>query len=152
MRKAFWVLLFAALVLMACQAQPALSPEPTLGETGPDPVQPLGEAYPLPEVAGQPIDPDQPYPPPPPPSVPFAMGEYPEPGEAPGFYNVNWDRAVESVLKGEVTIIQPTRTTDVYFELEDGRVFKAITPQDDNVATLLERCGAVCADITVREY
>jgi hypothetical protein len=153
MRKAIWVLLFAVLVLVACQAQPVIPPEPTQVQTQPDPVGSLTEPYPLPGAEGQPsIDPNQPYPPPlPPPSIPFGMGEYPEPGEEPGFYTVNWERAVESVMKGEVNIIQETFTTDVYFELGDGRVFKAIAPEDDSVSALLERCGDVCADVTVRE-
>jgi hypothetical protein len=143
MRNAIWMMIFVALVFTACQPQPALPPEPAPAEPTPVMSDPPPDA---------PDDPAQAYPPPALAATPAPLGEYPEPGEAPGFYNVNWSAAEDAVMASRVQTIQKTSTADVYFELADGRIFKAISPQLDAVAALLERCGDQCADITVLDY
>jgi hypothetical protein len=62
---------------------------------------------------------------------------------------VQWSQAEKIVFSGQVVSIGQTHDLNVTITLEDGRTFKTVEPEIDDILKLVQACGDLCKDIKV---
>ena len=62
---------------------------------------------------------------------------------------VAWSQVKDIVFSGQVVKIGQTHDLNVYLTLKDGRTFKTVEPEIDDILKLVQACGTLCKDILV---
>ena len=156
MKTRFWLLLTILLALSMAACQSAATPKPAATEAPaasealnaeavteapteePQNLSEEGQAYPPQgaEVQAQPEtlptwDPSSPY---------------PAPSEA---EKVDWSKAEETILSGDVLHITQTKALEIYLLLKDGRMLVSTEPVLDEVMRVKEACGDKCSHVVM---
>jgi hypothetical protein len=124
---AFWLL--TVQFLAACGNAQTPTPAPTNIPTSASPTNPvnLQEVYPPP----QPVEAYNPY-----------------PGPSAGVTNIiDWSKAEELILGGQVSKAYHATTQHVTLVLKDGSVALTLEPVPDDLSRAIEKCGEPCKDL-----
>ncbi len=126
----FLVVLTLGGLLSACgSAQPTSTP--TL-EAYPAPLQVATDTSPYPGPGGAAVNP------------------YPGPSSG-NVTQVDWAKAEETLLAGQVVQVYVNRAGYVTLVLKDNSVLQTLAPAPDEVSKVLERCGDTCKDVQVTQ-
>lgn len=60
---------------------------------------------------------------------------------------ISWERAVELLNNGAVTMVLQTHALDVYLTLTNGATVHTVEPSIDEIFVEIQECGAPCANI-----